>query len=373
MFLSEAAATFEHQLPHTATPYSSRAWGHGFHSLCSYQGKLKPALAHWLVRSFTSENDLVLDPLGGVGTVALEAALQGRTAFTNDLSPLASTVARAKIAPPDAARLNSEIEIFSNDLNLVELSELEKAAADFGLNAKVRDYYHPATLDEILKARRLMTSPSLSPERNFLKACLLHILHGNRPYALSRTSHSITPFNPTGPFEYRSVVERLKVRCDRLMRLEWPENYTRGQSWHADFRSLTNLLPAPVNAVISSPPFPGMRFDRSNWLRMWFCGWREEDFLQTSRNFLERQQGKDFAVYEEFFAICNETTLQGSPVILHVGGSKSYNMADQLTHIGSKYLRHVSTVHEDVSALGNHGIIDKGTTSSHIFLIFERV
>ena len=77
---------FEQSLPHTKAPFASRAWGHPFHSLCSYQGKLKPSLAHWMVRHFTSEGDHVLDPLGGVGTVALEAGLLGRTPFTSDLN-----------------------------------------------------------------------------------------------------------------------------------------------------------------------------------------------------------------------------------------------------------------------------------------------
>lgn len=367
---SEAfAATF----PHTEAPYSSRAWGHGLHSLSSYQGKLKPALAHWLVKQFTSPNDAVLDPLGGVGTVAFEAALQGRRAFSCDLSPFASTVAGAKIAPPTNADLATELDRFISDLSSVELTPSDEGAADFGLNARVRDYYHADTLSEVLKARRLLNAADLSPARGFIKACLLHILHGNRPYALSRISHPITPFSPTGPFEYRSLADKLRVRCERLMALEWPEEFTPGASWHSDFRKLPELLPGPVNAIICSPPFPGMRFDRPNWLRMWFCGWMEQDFHQTSRGFLERQQGKTFEVYNEFFSICQAVTLPKSPIILHVGGSKGYEMAEKLVTIGSRYLQHIATIDENVEHVEKHGIRDKGTTSSHILLLFERV
>jgi hypothetical protein len=41
-------------------------------------------------------------------------------------------------------------------------------------------------------------------------ASLLHVLHGNRPYALSRRSHPLTPYAPTGPVEYKSLLRKLE-------------------------------------------------------------------------------------------------------------------------------------------------------------------
>ncbi|MBG0811864.1 class I SAM-dependent methyltransferase [Methylosinus sp. H3A] len=264
------------------------------------------------------------------------------------------------------------MEVFADELASVKLTTEDYMAAEFGLNAQVHDYYHRDTLEEVLKARRILASSELSASRNFIKACLLHILHGNRPYALSRISHPITPFSPTGPFQYRSLLERLSVRCERLMALERPQGFIQGKSWHADFRELPKLLPQQVDAIICSPPFPGMRFDRPNWLRMWFCGWMENDFHHTSRKFLERQQGTNFEVYQEFFAVCSEVTAAGGPVILHVGGSKGYEMATRLASIGSRYLHHRATISENVEHVEKHGIRDKGTTSTHILLLFER-
>ena len=92
--------SFKKELPYTRGEYVKKTWGHDLHSLCSYQGKLKPAVAHWLVKMFSEEGDVVLDPLGGVGTIALEACLQGRKGISNDISILASTVAKAKISFP---------------------------------------------------------------------------------------------------------------------------------------------------------------------------------------------------------------------------------------------------------------------------------
>lgn len=40
-------------------------------------------------------------------------------------------------------------------------------------------------------------------------SALMHILHGNRPYALSRKSHPITPYAPTGDYIYKALLGNL--------------------------------------------------------------------------------------------------------------------------------------------------------------------
>ena len=45
----EKAEDFVSCLPYKQAPYGNRNWGHPWHSLCSYHGKLKPAIAHWIV------------------------------------------------------------------------------------------------------------------------------------------------------------------------------------------------------------------------------------------------------------------------------------------------------------------------------------
>jgi DNA modification methylase len=60
---------FKRDLPHQQAPFAARNWGHPLHSLCSYQGKMKPALAHHLVRTFVPPGGRVLDPFAGVGTI----------------------------------------------------------------------------------------------------------------------------------------------------------------------------------------------------------------------------------------------------------------------------------------------------------------
>jgi hypothetical protein len=65
-------------------------------------------------------------------------------------------------------------------------------------------------------------------------ASLLHVLHGNRPYALSRRSHPITPDAPSGDFEYRPVIPRVENNVERSLDADVPFDFRVGDAFRAD-------------------------------------------------------------------------------------------------------------------------------------------
>ncbi|MET9830549.1 hypothetical protein ABZ078_14780 [Streptomyces sp. NPDC006385] len=369
--LEAAIEEFQSLLPYTQGAYASRAWGHKLHSLCSYQGKFKPAMAHWLVKSFSTEGGRVLDPLGGVGTVPFEAALLGRRAITNDKSPLAATVGAAKMSPPSLDEALEQISRLEKRMLTIDLSAEDLVEAEFGLNASVSAYYHPETLLEVLKARKVFMTEGVQGDA-FMWASLLHVLHGNRPYALSRTSHPITPFNPTGAYVYKSLIERLQNRVTSALAAPLPPSFLRGEAFHGDFRDLPDKIKEPVDTIITSPPFIGMRFDRPNWLRMWFCGWQATDFHTKSLDFLERQQTKSTSVYIEFFTTCAQLLKPGGVMAVHIGSGGRGDLVGDLRQLGKGHLELVGETVENVEQVSNHGLKDKGLTKHHHMLFFQR-
>ena len=46
---------FKTKVPHKLEPYSKRNWGSSLHSLCSYQGKMKPSLVYHLINLFSNQ------------------------------------------------------------------------------------------------------------------------------------------------------------------------------------------------------------------------------------------------------------------------------------------------------------------------------
>lgn len=370
----DIARRFVEDMPYKLGLYGSRNWGHSWHSLCSYHGKLKPSIAHFLVKYFTEPGDTILDPLCGVGTIPFEAALQGRKAIGNDLSTMAYIISTAKLKKPEMNNVINELALLEKHIQ-VSIKNIDTTEAEgFGLNGKISEYYHEQTLREIVCAREyFLRYEDQTPERAMLISCLLHILHGNRPYALSRRSHPLTPYAPTGDYEYRSLIEHTRSKILLSYRSSDWADYMNGDTYNVDYKQLPVFVGENVDAIITSPPFVNsLRFYTSNWLRLWFVGWNREDFQNADRQFLEGQQKKDLDIYKYFFTICKDVLKSNGKLILHLGKSKKVDMAEELIARIPAELTYVYHGSEKVEMLEKHGIRDKGTTIEHQFLFLIR-
>lgn len=98
---SELAPVLRRALENEGTR-DADALTHGFHS---YPARMHPNIAATLVGELATEDDLVLDPFCGSGTVLVECRVRGRRAAGVDLSPLALRIAEVKCdRRPERAR-----------------------------------------------------------------------------------------------------------------------------------------------------------------------------------------------------------------------------------------------------------------------------
>lgn len=367
---------FKSTLPHQTGEMARRNWGHGWHSMCSYQGKLKPAIATCLVDALMPKSSgRLLDTFSGVGTIPFEARMKGHTAFGFDISPAAVAISRAKLEKVDWSKVDSVIADLADQIDQKRGKRLSTKKLDgIRFNGPLTSYFHKDTLREILIAREFfLNQPPSDGSSALVFSSLLHILHGNRPYALSRRSHPITPFAPTGPSEYRGLVERLAKKVDRCRAdaAEVPEVFGRSyfqdvtQEWAEDVDQL--------DAIITSPPFfDSTRFYSANWMRLWFAGWEAKDFSARPSEFVDERQKKSFDIYESIFRQANERLKAGGYFAVHVGKSTKCDMAAALQQVGERYLRFVDWFSESVEHCESHGIRDKGTVTHHQYLLFEK-
>ena len=392
---------FKDNLPHQEKPYSKRNWGNPLHSLCSYQGKLKPAIAYHLVETFVPEDGVMLDPFAGVGTIPFEAALQGKKAYGFDLSSSACIISRAKLTAISANNTSQVIGALEKFIaNYDPTCEDLKEAETFGFNGKIVDYYHHQTLREVLAAKQFFLNfqgankqsiwdekerkhqhftgkpssadlPFVCPASMMLVyAACLHILHGNRPYALSRRSHPITPYAPSGEFEYRSLIESLRQKVSRSIETTLPESFVEGKIYCQDATSWWPSEVDNLDAVITSPPFfDSTRFYLANWLRLWFSGWTDSDFKKQPRFFIDERQKIEMAVYESIIRQAKERLRTGGVLVFHLGKSKKCDMAVELAKVSQKWFAHADTFDESVAHCESHGIRDKGTVTDHQYLV----
>ncbi len=366
--------TFKKQLPHQEQPYAKRNWGHPLHSLCSYQGKLKPSLAHFLVKTFVPQNGSLLDPFAGVGTIPFEAALAGKIAWGFDINPAAIRISRAKMGRPQLKDCMQIIKKLKQQIkrDCVNQHDLE-GIKSIRFNQPLMDYFHPKTLREILIARRFFIKTHVTTESEALVfSSLLHILHGNRPYALSRRSHPITPFAPSGPKEYRPLIPRLEDKTTRSLSAGLPDIFQRGTVYDQDVTACWPLEVNNLDAIITSPPFfDSTRFYLANWMRLWFCGWESNDFKVRPLAYIDERQKKNFEVYKPFFRQARERLKPDGVLVLHLGRSRKCNMSEYLKLVARHWFKVADFFEENVEHCESHGITDKGTVTNHQFLVLN--
>ena len=359
--------------PFHSKPFNKRNWGNKLHSLCSFYGKLKPSITHHLINVFTEKGDTVLDCFSGSGTVPFESALLGRRNFGIDINPLSVTLSKAKVGRPDMFKCQ---EIFKSLKSYIQKKEVCNddviRAKSFGFNKKLSDYYHEKTFEEIIKARSFFRDYSAKKDCNYylILSCLVHILHGNRPYALSRRSHPITPYAPSGEYIYKSLTSKLYEKLSRSLEVYKGEDFFEGCIFHQDILEEWPDSIKDVDAIITSPPFfDSTRYYMVNWIRNWFLGWEEEDFSLKKDDFIDEKQKKSFLIYKEILLQCKKRLSKNGVVVFHLGKSKKKDMGNELAKIAKPIFNNIELHNEDVSHLEKHGVKDKGTVKSHQYLL----
>jgi len=350
---------------------ASRHWGHKRHTMCSFPSKMKPALASTLVSLFTVPDSIVLDPLSGSGTVPFEAALHGRCSIGSDLAPLSYAITSAKIVPPTEEEVRKVLE------SLDAFIQASADAVDLGtMELEIREFFDARTAREVICARAFLQEQSSNFSEGsaalFVTACLAHILHGNRPYALSRRSHNLIPIPPKGPTVYKPVIKALRDKCYRMLSFPLPKSFRPGHAILCAAEAIT-IEDASVDVVITSPPFLGTtEFLRHNRLRNWLLGWDYQAQAQQRQHFLEHQTVVEG--YRPIFSELHRVLRPQGLLVLHVGIVKTVSMADLLAPLlAETSFREIGRVWEDASHLESHGRTDRGGTHTHGFVICQRV
>jgi SAM-dependent methyltransferase len=247
---------------------------------------MKSGMAKVLISLYSKRGDTVLDPFSGSGVVPLEAALSGRIAWANDLSPYAQALTRGKLEAPGSEKKALEraellARAIKNEAPFVDLKSIPNWVSEF---------FHPETLKEVLSAFRILN------ENNdfFLTACLLGILHHVRPGFLSYPASHLVPYlrktmYPPEKFPkmyaYRDLGSRLIAKVKRaysrsLFPLDWENRQYK--VWMANSMSLP-VDDETVDAIVSSPPYFGaLDYARDNRLRLWFLGCEDWKVLDAS-------------------------------------------------------------------------------------------
>lgn len=248
-------------------------WGSSLHRIMSRTGSFPPALARWVIEKFSDLGDVVFDPFSGKGTAPLEACLTNRVGVGNDLAPEAYVVTRAKVNPVSFKAVRSWVDHASRVMR-------PDAVSVYDVDDDVRVFYHSQTLRQILAVRELLLDAE-DDVSNFVKACMLGILHGSSEISLSvPCSHSFS-MAPNYLRRYvarhrlkrpvRNVLACLMKKAEQVLADGLPP--VRGAAFNVDAVSLP-FADESFDLIVTSPPYFNLQtYAWDNWLRLWFLGY----------------------------------------------------------------------------------------------------
>ena len=259
-------------------PPSKPTWSTGstsasdftLHQLAPYIGRMKTSMARALVEDYSGEGDLIVDPFCGCGVVAVEAAARRRRVSVGDWNPYATLLTRAKLFPPPSLKAAEKSLKCTWELALTKIRDQDLRSVP----SWVRCFFHRETLRFALAFR----DACVELNEHFLLACLLGILHHQRPGFLSFPSSHLVPYlrdrnfprsNYPSLYERREVLPRLEAKLRRVFKRPPPPYGESRRIFAGDARAFPGV--AGIQAVITSPPYMNeLDYVRDNRLRLWF-------------------------------------------------------------------------------------------------------
>jgi len=258
--------------------------------IAPYIGRIKTTMARSLIYETTQPGDLLIDPFCGCGIIPYEAAVMGRRVLAGDWNPYAVVLTKAKLFAPNSFEeaLNRLTQLWLHSREHLKKQDLRSVPL------WVRAFFHNETLRSALAFR----DSCHEFKDTFLLACLLGILHHQRPGFLSYPSSHLVPYlrNRKFPrnsfpdlYRERDVLVRLIAKLKRLYKNKSLAELPKREVLERDARRFPAR--SEVQAVITSPPYMNeLDYVRDNRLRLWFI----DRALPKSLDFVNRRREEEF-------------------------------------------------------------------------------
>jgi DNA modification methylase len=277
-FGSVTFETAENGIPYFLNEFwtSSQRAAHSIHEI-SYRACFKPQLPRFFIENLTITGDIVLDPFMGRGTTPIEAHLNGRRAFGNDINPLSLLLTRPRIEVP---RID-DIERFLKSVPW-ERGEIDRE--------DLLVFYHPATLRRLCALRDWLAREAPiaesrpDPAADWVRMVAINRLTGHSPGFFSvrtmppnqavsiEAQRKINEKNGQKPSE-KDVAQLILKKTKSLLSDGVPKGKRDFHLLCGCAEQMSSIQDGVVSLVVTSPPFLDIvNYADDNWLRCWFSG-----------------------------------------------------------------------------------------------------
>ena len=264
------------------------------HYLHTYPAKLLPQIAHFFLAasSLSRKGDMVLDPFGGTGTVALEALLAGKKALQADANPLARLIAQVKTRTLSEAELADGFAAVETRFRLARAGKAPPVV-------NIDYWYSPVNIRALCRLKTAILGERHKPVRDFMlvtfSAVARRASRADPRFSVPVRRADVASENPEDKSrvweQFAAQFRSNAVRFSNLRRFGF-----KSRALHcagADARHLTVVsewdapkskpLPdASVDLIITSPPYAGaQKYIRASSLSLGWLGLAGTGQLRT--------------------------------------------------------------------------------------------
>ena len=238
------------------------------HRFYTYPAGFSPVFVEAAIKTFTKENDLILDPFMGGGTSIIEAIRSNRKVVGIDLNPISTFVSKVKITKLSKIQINKiEFWAYLMSKNLHYNLKDDKFSRDALclINYKGLGRKQIFNLKTIIKGASFylhkLKEVKNKKVNDFLKLlllrCLHSTLHDKRPIADFHVFKAKIRSNSLDMLEGMSSLDKYLVNSRNKFSI-----YNKSSSTAHKTKELKRKK---IKLIITSPPYPGINVSYSRW------------------------------------------------------------------------------------------------------------
>lgn len=265
--------------------------GYLTHSIYYYPAKFIPHVVRHCIESFTKNDDWIVDPFAGSGTVGLEAYLLKRNSFLLDLNPLLNHIIPAKIC---TGKNLSSIKVLNN--LLIDMKSSEKT--NYHPKWSNLNYWYPAEMLDVLSKywgwqKELEPSIySLIIESSLIKASKHFSYAEHKTPKLFRSKSKIKYIEEMLKANWRSKLDSMiyELSLESMASINEFINLTKDHTNRVIYKggidsSYYQFDPdVEFDLLVSSPPYlQAQEYIRTAKMDLYWLGYSDQDIKRLSK------------------------------------------------------------------------------------------
>lgn len=252
---------------------------HLTHGLHKYPAKFFPELPRWLIRRYSQESDMILDPFSGSGTTNVEALLLKRNSVGIDVDPFSRFISTVKVTPLAEKEL---IEAQESLFNAVEDYQPALVSESDIPSFPYRDnWFNREIILELAYLKKAIESLDKSERvKDFFKVCFSSIIRSvsNADDNCTRTVIRKVLKKQVNPSDaLRKFVETVVVKVPKMVEFSQnvPQDITVNFPENMDARNI-EYPPEDFDLVLTSPPYANaVDYPRTHQLELYWLGFAD--------------------------------------------------------------------------------------------------